>query len=86
MSAGVGEAGSALRRRNADGNGHDQGSGEDPPVQLLAIKFNHDPGSAMNDALNIRRNVSTWINVPEWQQGICVNPEDSPAAYAIAPT
>jgi len=55
-------------------------------VQLLAIKFNHDPGSVTNDALNIRKNGGAWVNVPEWQTGVCVNPEDSPAAYAIAPT
>lgn len=55
-------------------------------VQLLAIKFNHEPNSATNDALNIRRNAGQWVNVPEWQQGISVNPEDSPAAYTIATT
>lgn len=27
-------------------------------VVLEAIKFNHDPDSATNDAVNIRRNVS----------------------------
>ena len=84
------EARDALRRRNGNGhgNGHGDGHGDghDPSLQLLAIKFNHDPGSASNDALNIRKNASAWVNVPEWQQGISVNPEDSPAAYAIAPT
>jgi hypothetical protein len=74
----------ALPIRNGGGKGN--GSGGDPSVQLLAIKFNHDSGSATHDALNIRRNASAWVNVPEWQQGISVNPEDSPAAYAIAPT
>ncbi len=52
-------------------------------VQLEAIKFNHDPQSATSDALNIRRNATQFVSVPEWQRGISVNPEDSPAAYAI---
>jgi hypothetical protein len=51
-----------------------------------SIAFNYDSSSAASDALNIRKNASTWVNVPEWQRGISVNPEDSPAAYAIAPT
>ena len=51
-----------------------------------AIKFNHDQGSATNDALNIRRNASQSISVPEWQHGISVNPEDSVTAYSIAET
>lgn len=55
-------------------------------VELVAIKFNHDPGSAAADALNIRRNASDSVAVPEWQRGLSINPEDSPAAYAIAET
>jgi hypothetical protein len=55
-------------------------------IQVDSIAFNYDPASATNDALNIRKNASAWVNVPEWQRGISVNPEDSPAAYAIAPT
>jgi len=53
-------------------------------VQLLAIKFNHDSASATHDAINLRRSASQFVNVPEWQRGISVNPEDSPAAYALA--
>lgn len=53
-------------------------------VVLKAIKFNHDSSSASGDALNIRRNASTPVPVPEWQNGISVNPEDSPAAYSKA--
>jgi hypothetical protein len=53
-------------------------------VQLLAIALNHDPTSANADALNIRRNATTFVNVPEWQRGVSVNPEDAPAAYALA--
>lgn len=51
-------------------------------IQLLAIKFNHDPTWATNDALNLRRNASEFVDVPEWRRGVCVKPEDSPAAYA----
>lgn len=53
-------------------------------LQLLAIKFNHDSNAATADALNIRKNAAQFVTVPEWQRGISVNPEDSPAAYALA--
>jgi len=52
-------------------------------VILEAIKFNHDPTSADHDALNIRKNKSQFIDVPEWVQGFSLRAEDSPAAYAI---
>ena len=55
-------------------------------VRLEAIKFNHDSGSATADALNLRRNASTFVNVPEWVRGVSVNPEDSPAAYSLKET
>jgi hypothetical protein len=55
-------------------------------VSLEAIKFNHNTGSATADALNIRRNATQTVTVPEWRQGVSVNPEDSPAAYSIADT
>lgn len=55
-------------------------------VFLNAIKFNHNQGSAVADALNIRKNATQFVNVPEWRQGISVNPEDSPAAYSIKET
>jgi len=51
-------------------------------IQLDAIKFNHDSSSAHNDAINIRKNASQFIQVPEWRAGVSVNPEDSRAAYA----
>ena len=51
-------------------------------VHLDAIKFNHDPDTVHNNAINIRKNASQFIQVPEWQAGISVNPEDSRAAYA----
>ena len=55
-------------------------------VTLTAIKFNHDPAGATTDALNLRRNATQFVTVPEWQSGVSVNPEDSPAAYSIADT
>ncbi len=54
-------------------------------AQLLAIKFNHDPGSAHRDALNLRRNAMQFLPVPEWQPGLG-GPEDSLAAYALEET
>jgi hypothetical protein len=36
--------------------------------------------------LNIRRNATQFVHVPEWRRFISVNPEDSPAAYAVTPT
>ncbi len=55
-------------------------------VYLEAVKLNHDGGAATSDALNIRRNKNTPVNVPEWVRGVSVNPEDAPAAYSIAET
>ena len=51
-------------------------------IQVESITFNHDPTGASTDAINIRRNAAEWVNVPEWQRGVSLNPEDSPAAYA----
>ncbi|MBI1787477.1 MAG: hypothetical protein HYR60_07995 [Acidobacteria bacterium] len=55
-------------------------------VAVEAIKFNHDSNSAAKDALNIRKNAAQFISVPEWRRFLSVNPEDSRAAYAVAPT
>lgn len=55
-------------------------------VFLEAIKLNHDGAAATSDALNIRRNKTTAINVPEWVRGVSTTPEDAPAAYSIAET
>jgi hypothetical protein len=55
-------------------------------VILDAIKFNHNTGSHTTDALTIRKNRYEDISVPEWQNGISIKPEDSPAAYAILQT
>jgi hypothetical protein len=51
-------------------------------VQLEAIKLNHNPGSATADAINIRRNATQTVTVPEWRRGISVKAEDAPACYA----
>ena len=55
-------------------------------VAIEAITFNHNAGAATHDAINIRRNATATVVIPEWRRFISVNPEDSPAAYAIAPT
>jgi hypothetical protein len=55
-------------------------------VRLEAIELNHDPTGASVDALTIRRNGSQPVAVPEWRHGVSTQPEDSPAAYAIADT
>jgi len=59
--------------------------GEREMIAIEAIKFNHNPGSATHDAFNIRRNATQVVRVPEWRRFISVNPEDSPAAYAVRP-
>ena len=56
------------------------------PLRLEAVKFNHDPDSATEDAINIRRNETVPVRVPEWRRGLSVNPADSPAAYALCET
>lgn len=55
-------------------------------VTVKAIKFNHDSSAADHDALNIRKNKTQFIDVPEWVQGISTTAEDSLAAYAIKET
>lgn len=55
-------------------------------IAIEAIKFNHDTGAATHDALNIRENATQFTSIPEWRRFVCVNPEDSRAAYAVAPT
>lgn len=54
-------------------------------IQIEAIKFNHDVASFTNDALNIRKDFNTPVNVPEWTTGE-TQPDQSPAAYAIKET
>lgn len=55
-------------------------------LAIESIKFNHNSASATSDALNIRKNATQFLNVPEWRRFLSVNPEDSRAAYAIAKT
>jgi hypothetical protein len=55
-------------------------------IAVETIQFNHDPGAATHDALNIRRDASTSVTLPEWRRYACVSPEDSPAAYSVAST
>ena len=51
-------------------------------VSILAIKFNHDTNAATHDALNIRIDAGSTVNVPEWTGGETAASQ-SPAAYAI---
>ncbi|MBI5431473.1 MAG: hypothetical protein HZA52_01450 [Planctomycetes bacterium] len=53
-------------------------------VEIETVQFNHDSNSASHDALNLRRNATEEVILPEWRRGFCVHPEDSPAAYALA--
>lgn len=53
-----------------------------PALTLAAIKFNHDPTHSAVDALSIRVNATTPIDVPEWRLGHTVASQ-SPAAYAM---
>jgi hypothetical protein len=52
-------------------------------IRIDAIRFNHDSSAATRDAINLRKNATEWVHVPEWRHGISVAPEDSPAAYAL---
>ncbi len=54
-------------------------------MKLLAIKFNHDSNSANEDALNLRRNATDFVDVPEWVRGM-IKPEESLAAYSLRET
>jgi hypothetical protein len=51
---------------------------------IEAIKFNWDSTANSKDALNIRKNATEAIAVPEWKRFVNVNPEDSRAVYALA--
>ncbi len=53
-------------------------------IRVDTVAFNHNPMTAIGNGVNIRKNATAWVTVPEWRRGFCVNPEDSPAAYAIA--
>lgn len=50
-------------------------------VRLDAIQLNHDPNTVHNSAINIRKNVAEFVDVPEWRAGISTSAADSRAAY-----
>lgn len=52
-------------------------------VALTAIQFNHDPHSARTSALNLRKNASQSLPLPEWQHELTQAARDSVAAYAL---
>jgi hypothetical protein len=54
-------------------------------VKLVAISFNHDSSSLRADAMNVRKNFTQEISIPEWTMGKTLA-ADSPAAYAIKET
>jgi len=53
-------------------------------IEIEAIQFNYNPSAATHDALNIRKNATQTVTIPEWRRFASVNPEDSPAAYSVA--
>jgi len=55
-------------------------------LALKTITFNHDPFSASNSALNIRRNKDFDVPVPEYDAAIPRTAAESCAAYAIQET
>lgn len=52
-------------------------------VVVSAIQFNHGPASG---ALNLRKNRSQVVSVPEWRLGENLLPDGSPVAYAVEST
>ena len=52
-------------------------------IVLQAIAFNADSANIIPDALNIRRNASLPVTVPEWQRGVTFTAADSLAAYSL---
>ena len=54
-------------------------------LKLVAIRFNHDSNNLNADALNVRKNFTTTIAVPEWTPAVTIA-RDSPAAYAMLET
>lgn len=49
-------------------------------LQVTEIAFNHNTASWTQDALNVRKNATGTVTVPEWTQGVS-NPKESPAAF-----
>jgi hypothetical protein len=54
-------------------------------IGLAAIRFNHNPASLTNDALNIRIDYRQLARSPEWTQGL-PDAAQSPAAYSVQDT
>jgi len=54
-----------------------------PNVTLAGVWFNHSPSNSSTCAINIRKNYTTQVDVPEWVQSE-TDPAQSPAAYALA--
>jgi hypothetical protein len=54
-------------------------------LKLVAISFNHDTTSLNADAMNIRKNFTETVSIPEWTVGETLA-ADSPCAYAIKET
>ena len=54
-------------------------------LKLEAISFNHDTSALSADAMNLRKNFTQTVTVPEWTVGE-TSAADSPAAYAIKET
>ncbi len=55
-------------------------------ITLDAVLFNCQPGVAGITALNLRRNASTILPLPEWQAGATPGGVHSPVAYATSGT
>ncbi len=49
-------------------------------IEVTEITFNHNTAGWTDDAINIRKNISTAVNIPEWTKGK-TEPKDSPAAF-----
>lgn len=54
-------------------------------IAISAIQFNHDPASARDSALNIRKNALQVLPVPEWRRA-AEQVQDSVAAYSMRDT
>ena len=52
-------------------------------MSILLESISFHVGPLESDALNLRRNATEIVPVPEWRRGISNRPEDSVAAYAI---
>jgi hypothetical protein len=52
-------------------------------IAVEAINFNYDGARSDRDALNIRRNATMLVTVPEWRRYQSATPRDSLAVYTI---